>query len=76
MDAALVYADLNLGFNVEADASDYQLGAVKNKSGRPVAHCFQKLSVAQKNCTTVEKEFLSVVAMLHTFVQCYLVQRL
>ena len=75
-DAILGYPDHNLGFNIEANASDHQLGAVIKQNGRPVAHHSQKLSAAQKNYTTIEKELLSKGEMLHTFVQCHLAQRL
>ena len=40
---------------------------VIKKNRKPVAHCSQKLSPSQMNCTTTEKQLLSVVEMLHTF---------
>ena len=67
MDAVSVHLDHNLGFDIEADASNCQLGAIVKQNGHPVVHCSQKLSATQKNCTTIEKELLSVAEMLHTF---------
>ena len=58
-DAILVYLDHNLGFDIKANTSDHQLG--------PNAYYSWKLFGAQKNHTTIEKELLSVVKMLHTF---------
>jgi hypothetical protein len=58
-DAILVFPDHNLEFEIETDASDYQLGAVIKQNGRPVAYYSRKL--------TIEKELLSVVETLRTF---------
>ena len=66
-DAVLVNPDHDLGFDIKADTSDCQLGAVIKQNGRPVAHNSWKLSAAQKNRTTIEKEILSVEETLHIF---------
>ena len=66
-DALLVHPDHNLPFDIETDASDCQLGAVIKQNGRPVAHCSRELNNAQRNCTTIKKELLSVVETLREF---------
>jgi hypothetical protein len=59
--------DHNQPFHIYSDASDYQMGSVILKEGKPIALFSRKLNSAQRaqrNCTTGEKEILSIVGTM------------
>jgi len=67
----LALPDFSQPFEVITDASDYALGAILLQNNRPIAYESRKLSKAEINYTTTEKELLAVVHALKTW-RCYL----
>ena len=68
----LVFPDWNKEFHVHVDASSISLGIVLAQSSEgnidhPIAFTSRKLSTAEKNSTTTEREGLSMVYALHKF---------
>jgi hypothetical protein len=63
----LNYPDWSKPFDIHTDASDKQLGAVISQNGKPIAFFSRRLSKAQRNYTTTEKELLSIVECLKQF---------
>ena len=66
-DALLAFPDHTKPFDVETDASDYQLRSVIQQQGRPITYYSRKLNSTQHNYTTLEKELLSIVKTFKEF---------
>ena len=67
IETLLSYPAFNKKFTIHTDASDFQVGALIMQEGKPLAFYSRKLSTAQRNYTTTEKELLSIVENLKEF---------
>ncbi len=63
----LAYPDFKKPFHIYTDASNTQLGAVIMQEDKPLAFYSRKMNSAQKNYTTGEQKFLSIVETLKEF---------
>ena len=61
------FPDFSKAFEIHADASDEQLGAVLSQGGHSLAYYTQKLNSAQHNYTVGGKELLGLVEALKAF---------
>lgn len=60
----LVYPDYNQPFAGHMDASNYHLRRVISQQGKPIGFFVRKLTSAQINYTTTQKELLGIVKTL------------
>ena len=60
-DAINAFPDYSIPYHVYTDTSDLQLGAAIIQRAKPMAYYSKKLTPAQQNYTTTEKELLACV---------------
>jgi hypothetical protein len=63
----LAYPNFKIPFEINTDASAYQLGACISQNGKPITFYSRKLNPAQTWYTTTERELLSIVKTLKEF---------
>ena len=66
-DCLNTYPDYNLPFEINTDASDYQLGAAIIQNGQPVAYWSRSLQNNQMKYTTTEKELIAIILCLKEY---------
>jgi hypothetical protein len=72
----LAYPNFKIPFEIHTDASAYQFGACISQNGKPIAFYSRKLTPAQTQYTTTERELLSIVETLKEFRTILLGQQL
>jgi hypothetical protein len=65
-DVMLSFPDFNRPFEIQSDASDFQLEAVILQERKPAFYS-RKLNPAQRNYTTGKREMLSIVETLRAY---------
>ena len=63
----LAYPNPDIPYDMETDASDYQLGSVRKQENCPVTCFSRKLNSAQKNYTTIKNKLWSIVETFKEF---------
>ena len=63
----LAFPEFNAPFEIHADASKLQIGAIISQKGKPIAFYSRKMNSAQHNYTKTEKELLYIVETLKEF---------
>ena len=63
-DVLLSYPNFSEGFIIHTDTRKTQLGGLISQNGKPIAFYSHKLTPAQINFTTTERELLSIVETL------------
>eukprot|EP00957_Ditylum_brightwellii_P006697 508581-Ditylum_brightwellii.AAC.1 len=63
----MAFLNHDIPYHVYTNKSDHQLGAAILQNGRSVAYWSCKLTAAQRNYTTMEKELLSIVSCFKEF---------
>ena len=75
-DTLLTYLDFNETFKIHTNSSTIQLGVFIIQKCKPIAFYSIKPTYAQKRCTVIDKELLSIIKTLNQFRTIFLVQRL